>query len=79
MATISLAEEVVNKYSTGDIVSWAEAELKTIRQIALSKEADKAFLLGRVCSGVGDVADVLEALRKELKPETKDEPPVVAG
>ena len=79
MAVISLAEEVVNKYKTEDVVSWAEAELKTIRQIALSKEADKAFLLGRVCSGVGDVANVLEALRKKLKPITKDEPPVVAG
>lgn len=76
---ISLAEELANKYTTEEIISWAEAELKTARQIALSKEADKAFLLGRIVAGVANVADVLEALRKKLKPETKDEPPVVAG
>ena len=79
MATISLAEEVVNKYSTEDIISWAEAELKTIKQIALSKETDKSFLLGKVVASIGDIANVLEALRKKLKPQTKEEPPVVAG
>ena len=79
MAVISLAEELVNKYSTEDIISWAEAELKTLKQITLSKETDKSFLLGRVSSSVGDISNVLGALRKKLKPETKEEPPVVAG
>lgn len=79
MATINLAEELVSVYKTEDIISWAEAELKTIKQITLSKEADKAFLLGRVSSSVGDLASVLEALRKKLQPKTKEEPPVVAG
>lgn len=79
MATISLQEEIVNKYSTEDIISWAEAELRSLKQITLSKEADKSFLLGRVSSSVGDIANVLGELRKKLKPETKNEPPVVAG
>ena len=79
MAAILLAEELVNKYSTEDIISWAEAELKSIKQITLSKETDKSFLLGRVSSSVGDIASVLEELRKKIKPETKNEPPVVAG
>ena len=79
MAVISLAEELVNKYSTEDIISWAEAELKTLKQITLSKETDKSFLLGRVSSSVGDISNVLGALRKKLKPEAKEEPPVVAG
>lgn len=79
MAIISLAEEVVNKYSAEDIISWAEAELKTIRQTALSKETDKSFLLGKVVASIGDITNVLEELRKKLKPETKNEPPVVAG
>ena len=76
---MTLAEEVVDKYSTVEVISWAEGEMKTMRQIALSKEADKSFLLGRVCSGLGDVANVLEVLRKKLNPKTKEEPPVVAG
>lgn len=79
MATILLSEELVNKYSTEDIISWAEAEMKTMRQITLSKEEDKSFLLGRISAGLLDVASVLEALRKKLKPQTKEEPPVVAG
>ncbi len=79
MATISLAEELVNKYSTEDIISWAEVELKTLKQIALSKETDKSFLLGRTVASIGDIANVLEELRKKLKPQTKEEPPVVAG
>lgn len=79
MATISLQEEIVNKYSTEDIISWAEAELRSLKQITLSKETDKSFLLGRVSSSVGDIANVLGELRKKLKPETKNEPPVVAG
>ena len=79
MAVISLAEELVNKYSTEDVISWAEAELKKIKQITLSKETDKSFLLGRVSTSVGDISNVLEELRKKLKPETKNEPPVVAG
>ena len=78
MAVISLAEELVNKYSTEDIISWAEAELKSLKQITLSKETDKSFLLGRVSSSVGDISNVLGELRKKLKPETKEEPPVVA-
>ena len=79
MAIISLPEIIVNEFSTADVVSWAEMELRTVKQIALSKEADKAFLLGRITASVGEVASVLEALRKKLKPETKNEPPVVAG
>ena len=79
MAAISWAEELVNKYSTEDIISWAEAELKTLKQITLSKEQDKSFLLGRVSSSVGDISSVLGELRKKLKPETENEPPVVAG
>ena len=78
MATIILAEEIADNYDTDEIISWAESELKTMRQIALSKEADKSFLLGRITTGISDVANVLEALRKKRKPETKNEPPVVA-
>lgn len=79
MAMIPLPEIIVNEFSAEDIVSWAEAELRTVKQIALSKEADKAFLLGRITASVGEVASVLEALRKKMKPKSKEEPPVVAG
>lgn len=75
----SLPEEIVGKYPPEEVVSWAEAQLKTMRQVAMSKEVDKAFLLGQVASGLRDVASVLEALRKKMKPQTKNEPPVVAG
>ena len=74
----TLEEELVNKYDTEEIISWAETQIKNMRQIAMSKEADKSFLLGRISSGLMDTENVLEALRKKLKPQTKDEPPVVA-
>lgn len=76
--TFTLEEELVNKYDTEEIVAWAEAQLKAMRQIALSKEQDKSFLLGRISSGLGDVANVLEALRKKINPISENEPPVVA-
>lgn len=76
--TFTLEEELVNKYDTEEIVAWAEAQLKAMRQIALSKEQDKSFLLGRISSGLSDVANVLEALRKKIDPISKNEPPVVA-
>lgn len=74
----TLEEELVNKYDTEEIVSWVETQIKNMRQIAMSKEADKSFLLGRISSGLSDTANVLEELRKKLKPQTKNEPPVVA-
>lgn len=76
---ITLAEEVVEKYDTEDVVSFIEAEVKTMRQMALSKEPDKSFTLGKISVGLTNIASLLEALRKKLKPETKEEPPVVAG
>lgn len=79
MAILSLPEEIAGKYSIDEILSWAESELKTMRQISMSKEPDKAFLLGRVTGKIGDLIEVLEALREKLKPDTKGKPPVVAG
>ena len=76
---ITLAEEVVEKYDVEDVISFIEAEVKTMRQMALSKEPDKSFTLGKISVGLTNIASLLEALRKKLKPETKEEPPVVAG
>ncbi len=78
MAILSLPEEIVEKYSTDEVISWAESEIKTMRQIALSKEPDKAFLLGRITSRMGDLADVLGALRKKLNPKSTNDGSFVA-
>lgn len=78
MAKISIAEELVDNHSTEEVLSWLQTELATIRQITLSKEADKSFLLGRVSSISVDVASVADALRKKLSPKADQEPPVVA-
>lgn len=80
MATISIAEELVDNHSTEEVLSWLQTELTTIRQITLSKEADKSFLLGRVSSISVNAASVADALRKKLSPKAKadQEPPIVA-
>lgn len=78
MAILSLPEEIVEKYSTDEILSWAESELKTMRQISMSKEPDKAFLLGRVTGKMGDLIEVLGALRKKLNPKSTNDGSFVA-
>lgn len=79
MAIITLAEEVANKYDVDEIISFVEAELKTMRQMALSKEPDKSFTLGKISVGLTNMASILEALRKKRNPKSGEEPPVVAG
>lgn len=76
---ITLSEEIVNNYSTDDVLSWMEDQLKMLKQMANKKEVDKSFVLGQISVGIGDVANVMSSLRKKLSPKTTDDSPVVAG
>lgn len=80
MAIISLAEEIVNNFGTKDVLSFMESQLRLMKQIANKKETDKAFVLGQVSVGIGEVADIMTALRKKLDPKSAEEgsAPVVA-
>lgn len=78
MAVISVAEEIVNNFSTDDVLFWVEAQLKNLRQMANKKEADKSFVLGQISVGLGEVSDVASSLRKKLNPKPDDDTPVVA-
>ena len=78
MAEIDKVAEIVLAHETDEVLAWLEAELKSMRQIALSKEADKSFSLGRISTGLNEVSMAIGALRAKLKPQAKSEPPVVA-
>ena len=78
MAEINKIAEIVFAHDTDEVLAWVEAELKAMRQIALSKEADKSFSLGRISTGLNEASMALGALRAKLKPQAKSEPPVVA-
>lgn len=79
MATISIAEEIVNTYSTEEVLSLLQGELTMIKQATTSKEQDKAFLLGKVSTMSTFSVSLVDALRKKIAPNSKEEPPVVAG
>lgn len=78
MAAISLSETIVNEFSQDDVLLWMENKLKTLKQMANKKEEDKSFVLGQISVGLGDVANVMSALRKKLNPKADDDAPVVA-
>lgn len=79
MAEINKVAEIVLAHETDEVLAWMESELKSMRQIALSKEADKSFSLGRISTGLNEVSMALGVLRTKLKPQENGKPPVVAG
>lgn len=76
MKEINRAKDMVDNYSTEEVLRWAERNLRNgLNAINVPKDSSQdSFLLGQCMVNIKEILDVIAALNEKLAPKS----PVVA-